>query len=187
MELTIIDLWLALALLIPAQRSQSQLQLFSKLPCMTFSENFFSDFNILRLAGFIGKFSLSYLEKNEKYDLINVKKKCFGLIVALVPTIHKARSIHTMAKWPFINILVSKLTIFDPLPLLLAGRRSLPERIYNPVMTLGFRKCLPVSWTTLRGKHFWHPIAVMEVVDTFAPSVLICILGYPSPPLKHHL
>ena len=105
-----------------------------------------------------------------------MKKKCFGLIVALVPTIHKARSIHTMAKWPFINILVSKLTIFDPLPLLLAGRRSLPEGIYNPVMTLGFRKCLPVSWTTLRGKHFWHPIAVMEVVAMFGQKIPICFL-----------
>ena len=32
---------------------------------LTFSEIFFSDFNILRLAGFIGNFSLSYLEKME--------------------------------------------------------------------------------------------------------------------------
>ena len=31
----------------------------------------------------------------------------------------------------------------------------------------GFRQCLPFSWTTLRGKHCWHPIAVMGVVDTF--------------------
>ena len=29
-----------------------------------------------------------------------------------------------------------------------------------------FQQCLPFSWTTLRGKHCWHPIAVMGVVDT---------------------
>ena len=27
----------------------------------------------------------------------------------------------------------------------------------------GFRQCLPLSWTTLRGKHCWHSIAVMGV------------------------
>ena len=52
-------------------------------------------------------------------------EKGFGLIVVLVPTIHKARSIRTMAMWPFINNVVSKLATFDPLPLLLAGGRSL--------------------------------------------------------------
>ena len=52
-------------------------------------------------------------------------EKGFGLIVVLVPTIHKARSIRTMTKWPFINNVLSKLAIFDPLPLLLAGGRSL--------------------------------------------------------------
>jgi hypothetical protein len=31
----------------------------------------------------------------------------------------------------------------------------------------GFRQCLPFSWTTIRGKHCRHPIAVMGVVDTF--------------------
>jgi hypothetical protein len=30
-----------------------------------------------------------------------------------------------------------------------------------------FRQCLLFSWTTLRGKHCRHPIAVMGVVDTF--------------------
>ena len=32
---------------------------------------------------------------------------------------------------------------------------------------MGFWQCLPFSWTTLRGKHCRHPIAVMGVVDTF--------------------
>ena len=31
----------------------------------------------------------------------------------------------------------------------------------------GFRQCLPFGWTTLRGKHCRHPIAVMGVADTF--------------------
>ena len=52
-------------------------------------------------------------------------KKCFGLIVVLVSTIHKARSIRTIAKCPFKNNVVSKLAIFDPHPLILAGVRSL--------------------------------------------------------------
>ena len=30
-----------------------------------------------------------------------------------------------------------------------------------------YNKCLPFSWTTLRGKHCRHPITVMGVVDTF--------------------
>jgi hypothetical protein len=33
-----------------------------------------------------------------------------------------------------------------------------------------FRQCLPFSWTTLRGKHCWHPIVIMGVVDTFWPG-----------------
>ena len=37
----------------------------------------------------------------------------------------------------------------------------------TPLRQWGFRQCLPSSWTTLRGKHCRHPIAVMGVVDTF--------------------
>ena len=35
----------------------------------------------------------------------------------------------------------------------------------------GFQQCLPFSWTTLRGKHCQHPIAVMGVLDTFAHTL----------------
>ena len=49
----------------------------------------------------------------------------------------------------------------------------MPERIYNPITTMGVSAMLPFSWTTLRGKHCRHPIAVMGVVDTFGHS-LIC-------------
>ena len=48
--------------------------------------------------------------------------------------------------------------------------KTRPERIYNPIMAMGFWHCLPFSWTTLRGKHCRHPIAVMGVVDMFGPS-----------------
>ena len=41
----------------------------------------------------------------------------------------------------------------------------------------GFRQCLPFSQKTLRGKHYWHPIAVMGVVDTFGRSPQIT--GFP--------
>ena len=37
----------------------------------------------------------------------------------------------------------------------------------QPNYNNGFRQCLPFSWTTLRGKHCQHPIAVMGVVDKF--------------------
>ena len=43
----------------------------------------------------------------------------------------------------------------------------------TPLRQWGFRQCLPFSWTTLRGKHCRHPIAVMGVVDTFRLSVLV--------------
>jgi hypothetical protein len=37
----------------------------------------------------------------------------------------------------------------------------------TPLRQWGFRKSLPFTWTTLRGKHCRHPITVMGVVDTF--------------------
>ena len=37
----------------------------------------------------------------------------------------------------------------------------------TPLWQWGFWQCLPFSWTTLRGKHCRHLIAVMGVVDTF--------------------
>jgi hypothetical protein len=30
----------------------------------------------------------------------------------------------------------------------------------TPLRQWGFRQCLPFSWTTPRGKHCWHPIAI---------------------------
>ena len=41
----------------------------------------------------------------------------------------------------------------------------------TPLRQWGFRQCLTFSWTTLRGKHCPHPIAVMGVVDTFRHSL----------------
>ena len=49
----------------------------------------------------------------------------------------------------------------------ISDQAAWPERIYNPITAMGFWQCLPFSWTTLRVKHCRHPIAVMEVVDTF--------------------
>ena len=46
------------------------------------------------------------------------------------------------------------------------------DRIYNQ---WGFGQCLPFSWTTLRGKHCRHPIALMGVVDTFGQYQIIDI------------
>ena len=50
------------------------------------------------------------------------------------------------------------------------------ERVPNvsttPIRQWGFQQCLPFSWTTLRGKHCWHPIAAMGVEDRFGLGCL---------------
>ena len=46
----------------------------------------------------------------------------------------------------------------------------------TPLRQLGFQQCLPFSWTSLRGKHCWHPITAMGVVDAFGlepPAMLL--------------
>ena len=52
----------------------------------------------------------------------------------------------------------------------------------TPLLQWGFRQCLPFSWTTLRGKHCKHPIAVKRVVDTFRSCFKTCrtCLALPS-------
>ena len=45
-----------------------------------------------------------------------------------------------------------------------------PNVSTNQLRQWGFQQCLPFSWTTLRDKHYRHPIAVMGVVDTFEQS-----------------
>ena len=40
-----------------------------------------------------------------------------------------------------------------------------PNVSTTPLRQWGFRQCLPLSWKTLEDKHFWHPIAVIWVVD----------------------
>ena len=47
-----------------------------------------------------------------------------------------------------------------------------PNVSTTPLRQWGFRQCLSFSWTTLRGKHCRHPIAVMGVVDTLGPGLL---------------
>ena len=53
------------------------------------------------------------------------------------------------------NYLISKLNTFRP------------NVSTTPLRQWCFRQCLTFSWTTLRGKHCRHPIAVMGVVDMF--------------------
>ena len=53
----------------------------------------------------------------------------------------------------------------------------------TPLLQWGFRQCLPFSWTTLRGKHCRHPIAVMGVVDMFG----LCPLPSDCPVTAHQL
>ena len=37
----------------------------------------------------------------------------------------------------------------------------------TPLRQWGFRQCLPFNWTTLRGKHCRHPIAIMGAADMY--------------------
>ena len=53
-----------------------------------------------------------------------------------------------------------------------------PNVSTTPLRQWGFRQCLPFSWTTLSGKHFQHPIAVMGVVDTFGPCFINPMLSF---------
>ena len=47
----------------------------------------------------------------------------------------------------------------------------------TPLRQWDFCQCLPFSWTTLRGKHYQQPIAVMGVVDTFRHGELFREIG----------
>ena len=40
-----------------------------------------------------------------------------------------------------------------------------PECIYNPITAMGFLAMFTFQLAMPRGKHCWHPIAVMGVVD----------------------
>ena len=55
----------------------------------------------------------------------------------------------------------------------LTSTNQSPNVSTTPLRQWGFRQCLPFSWTTLRGKHCRHPIAVMGVVDTFEHRLLL--------------
>ena len=46
-----------------------------------------------------------------------------------------------------------------------------PNVSTTPLRQWGFRQCLSFSWTSLRGKHCRHPIAVLGVVDIKTRSV----------------
>ena len=48
----------------------------------------------------------------------------------------------------------------------------MPQPIQTSLRQWSFWQCLPLSWTTLRGKHCQHPIVVMGVVYTFRPAKL---------------
>jgi hypothetical protein len=54
--------------------------------------------------------------------------------------------------------------------------RDCPKVSATPFRQWGFRQYLPFSWTTLRGKHCRHPIAVMGVVDMFEHYLPDCYL-----------
>ena len=61
----------------------------------------------------------------------------------------------------------------------------------TPLPQWGFWQCLPFGWTTLRGKHCRHPIAVMGVVDTFEQWIwshrIVCNQGRGVVPYRFSL
>ena len=48
----------------------------------------------------------------------------------------------------------------------------------TPLWQWGFWQCLPFSWTTLRGKHCRHHIAVLGAVDTFGHRLCLQWLAH---------
>ena len=56
----------------------------------------------------------------------------------------------------------------------------LPERIYNPITAMGFSAMLTFQLdnNSTRGKHCWHPIAIMGVVNALGQR-LIYRIPYP--------
>ena len=48
-----------------------------------------------------------------------------------------------------------------------------PNIFTTPLRQWGFRQCLPFSWTTLKGKHCWHLITIIGVVDTFGRGLFV--------------
>ena len=56
--------------------------------------------------------------------------------------------------WPFLFIMTTFVTLC-------------PNASTNPLRQWGFLQCLIFSSITLRVKYYWHPIAVMGVVDMF--------------------
>ena len=81
-----------------------------------------------------------------------------------------------LAKTELYSICVSETTYFKytQLGLYLTNANfphwHCPKVSTTPLRQWGFRQWLPFSWTTLRGKHCRHPIAVMGVVDTIVPG-----------------
>ena len=48
-----------------------------------------------------------------------------------------------------------------------ADKQAFPNVSTTKLRKRGSQQCLPFSRIALRGKHHWHPIAVMGVVDMF--------------------
>ena len=69
---------------------------------------------------------------------------------------------------------------WSDLLILTKKRTPCPNVSTTPLRQWGFQQCLSFSWTTLRGKHCRHPIAVMGVVYVRALSANVS--NWPSPP-----
>jgi hypothetical protein len=74
----------------------------------------------------------------------------------------------------FWHLIPNQIKLLDNLPCCFHSRNVST----TPLRQWGFRQWLPFSWTTLRGKHCWHPIAVMGVVDTFEQWPLALLIHH---------
>ena len=71
---------------------------------------------------------------------------------------------------------VQQLSSWSPHPCHVIKEQQGPNVSTTPLRQWGFGQCLPFRWTTLGGKHYWHPIAVMGVVDMFGKAWLRSVI-----------
>ena len=88
------------------------------------------------------------------------------IMLYYIPHITEARSSTFYRKIP--SNLIRQFQNMPPHPMnaRLVARITYIQSPTTPLRQWGFRQCLPFSWTTLRGKHCRHPIAVKGVVGT---------------------
>ena len=101
------------------------------------------------------------------------RRQCLPLSVVQLKGKHCRRPITVMEVAGVLSLSVLGVLadqLVNPIPTRLCHVIYCSNVSTTPLRQWGFRQCLSFSWTTLRGKHCRHPIAVMGVVDTVGPA-----------------